>query len=245
MNSGASVVRAPPWKRSKWWCRSVRLEPTKECVLSLRDDREHHVLRLKMLPGYTGRDVDGLHGLIDNEVLKLIGLIERKYVSGVANGKVELRKLDLTRVVQCFTLDVISSIALGKSFGHLEKDEDVFLYISATDAALPVMLMSWLLPPVLLLLQSLLMRPLTPKPEDSFGLGKVIGIARKAVATRFGEKKQTARDMLGSFAAHGLTKDEAEAEAVVQVVAGSDTTATAIRATLLYIITSPRVYGKL
>lgn len=44
---------------------------------------------------------------------------------------------------------------------------------------------------------------------------------------------------------HGLTKHECETEALFQIVAGSDTTATAIRATLLYLMTTPFVYRAL
>ncbi|GKT45533.1 cytochrome P450 monooxygenase lolP1 [Colletotrichum spaethianum] len=53
------------------------------------------------------------------------------------------------------------------------------------------------------------------------------------------------RDMLGSFLAHGLTREEAEGETLVQIMAGSDTTATAIRTTMLYLMTSPSCYSKL
>jgi cytochrome P450 len=42
-----------------------------------------------------------------------------------------------------------------------------------------------------------------------------------------------------------LTQGQCEREALFQVLAGSDTTATAIRATVLYIITTPRVYEAL
>jgi hypothetical protein len=69
--------------------------------------------------------------------------------------------------------------------------------------------------------------------------------------------------MLGSFISHGLTEEEASSEAILQVylppppllpspsltkeisVAGSDTTATAIRATFLHIMTSPQTYSTL
>lgn len=51
--------------------------------------------------------------------------------------------------------------------------------------------------------------------------------------------------MLGSFLAHGLTREEAEGEMLLQIVAGSDTTATAVRTTMLYMLSSPTVYGRL
>jgi cytochrome P450 len=69
-------------------------------------------------------------------------------------------------------------------------------------------------------------------------------VAKKVVAERIASGKQR-RDMLGSFLAHGLTREEAESEALVQVMAGSDTTATAIRMTMLYLMGNPTAYGAL
>jgi cytochrome P450 len=51
--------------------------------------------------------------------------------------------------------------------------------------------------------------------------------------------------MLSSFIAHGLTESDLVAESVMQILAGGETTATGLRATLLYIITNPRVYTTL
>ncbi|KAJ9612576.1 hypothetical protein H2200_004173 [Cladophialophora chaetospira] len=51
--------------------------------------------------------------------------------------------------------------------------------------------------------------------------------------------------MLGSFVAHGLTQKDAESEPLVQIVAGSDTTATVIRIGIFHASTSPLVYRKL
>lgn len=49
----------------------------------------------------------------------------------------------------------------------------------------------------------------------------------------------------GAFIRHGLTRRQCETEALFQVMAGSDTTATAIRTTMLYIMTTPHIYTKL
>jgi len=72
-------------------------------------------------------------------------------------------------------------------------------------------------------------------------LGRIIGVAKEVVGKRFGPNKVVKSDMLGSFVNHGLTQEEAESESLVQIIAGSDTTATAIRATLLHILTNPHV----
>ena len=87
------------------------------------------------------------------------------------------------------------------------------------------------------------------------------------MSERFGNEKKDRNDMLGSFIRHGLSQREAESEVLAQMyalpvtspgrslekhanthlksVAGSDTTATALRVTLLHIITNPRVYNTL
>lgn len=49
----------------------------------------------------------------------------------------------------------------------------------------------------------------------------------------------------GSFIRHGLTKRQCEVEALIQIIAGSDTTATTIRATMLYLLSTPRAYRAL
>ena len=51
--------------------------------------------------------------------------------------------------------------------------------------------------------------------------------------------------MLGSFIRRGLSQADCEGETMIQIMAGSDTTATAVRATLLNIVTHPHVYVKL
>lgn len=67
-------------------------------------------------------------------------------------------------------------------------------------------------------------------------------VAKSVVAERFGENKVVRKDMLGSFIKNGLTQEEAGSETLLQIIAGSDTTATAIRATLLHLMSSPSAY---
>ena len=51
--------------------------------------------------------------------------------------------------------------------------------------------------------------------------------------------------MLGSFIRHGLSEDEAAGEALLQITAGSDTSASAIRTMMLHIVTNPGIYSRL
>lgn len=51
--------------------------------------------------------------------------------------------------------------------------------------------------------------------------------------------------MLGSFIRHGLTQEEAAGEVLLQVVAGSDTSAGTVRAVMLNVVTNACIYKKL
>lgn len=65
------------------------------------------------------------------------------------------------------------------------------------------------------------------------------------VAERFAPQATSRPDMLGSFVRHGLTQQEASGEALLQVVAGSDTSATTIRIILLNLFSNPSSYRRL
>lgn len=68
--------------------------------------------------------------------------------------------------------------------------------------------------------------------------------ANKVVAERFASTKPQ-RDMLASFIRHGLNQEEVSGEALLQIVAGSDTSATTIRIVLLHLLLNPPIYARL
>jgi cytochrome P450 len=70
-------------------------------------------------------------------------------------------------------------------------------------------------------------------------------IAKRLTAERFKSGAKVQKDMMGSFMRHGLTVEEAQGESLLQVVAGSDTTATTIRVIILNLLTSPLAYQRL
>ncbi|KAF4508881.1 hypothetical protein G6O67_005210 [Ophiocordyceps sinensis] len=226
-----------PYKRSVWY-NGMRLDPGKDNVLSQRDDELHARLRTKMAPGYSGKEVDDLEAKINQNVLALINLLDTSYVS--AN-----RPFDFGRKAQYFTLDVISDLAFGKPFGDIATDSDVHEYISTMEANMPNIILTSSLPWLLGLLGSPLFRWMLPSDKDMIGVGRTMAIAKQVVAERFGPDRKIQRDMLGSFVAHGLTQSEAESEILMQILAGSETTATAIRATMLHIISNARVVNML
>jgi cytochrome P450 len=154
--------------------------------------------------------------------------------------------MDLARKIQFFTLDVISSIGFGQPFGDLTSDSDMDSYIHSGEQALGFLTFATATGLISLLHWSWLARLLGPSEKDKTGFGKMMATARRFIDSRFTEKGVEERsDMLASFKRHGLSKDELFTESILQILAGSDTTAAAIRATMLYLIANPRVYAKL
>ena len=212
-------------------------------MVSLTDERKHAELRNRMAPGYSGKENQHLEQDVDEQLLKLFDLINSKYVARPEEGV--FRTVDLSRVTSFFTLDVISKIAFGQTFGFLDRDEDPFGYLKNLEQFLPAIIVFGVYTELTKVLKTPLMKAALPKSTDKRGLGRVMGFARDRVQERFGHKPITRQDMLGSFINHGLTQGELESETLTQITAGSDSTASALRLTLHFICTSPPILERL
>jgi len=193
---------------------------------------------------YSGKELGNsyLEDCIDNRLLDLFRLIKEKYTS----TSEKLNPIDFGRVTQYFVVDVITDIAFREPFGFLKANADVHGYIVTQEMLLPVF--EWLsaIPTMSKIAKNRWIAPhVMPKPTDKEGLGYMMGIAKRTVEQRFGPGKVVQNDMLGSFIKHGLDQKQAELEAALQVIVGSDTTVSALRTITMYIITHPKVYAKL
>ncbi|KAM0257753.1 hypothetical protein ACHAQJ_004204 [Trichoderma viride] len=224
------------YRRSSWY-DGMRFNPTEDNCLSTRDEKAHSILRSKMAAGYAGRDVDSLESKIDDSVREFLRLLGR-----YADNK---EPLDLGRKVQYFTLDVISNISYGGPFGFVETDSDVYEYIKTTEKNLPMVMLVTVFPWLLTLLNSPILKGLLPSTKDRLGFGRIMSIAKDVAAKRFKPDAKAEKDMLGSFIRHGLSQKESESEILLQIAAGSDTTASAIRSTMLEMCQNPDIIRKL
>lgn len=174
--------------------------------------------------------------------MDLVNLIETKYIS----TPTELKVLDLARVSQYFTLDVLTDVAFGYPFGFLAADDDLHDYIKSLGPLMPFMELQSNITWLARILNSRIVKKLaTPTANDGSGMGKMIGVAQQAVAERYKPGAKQKEDMLGSFIKHGLSQIQAESESLLQVMAGADSTATAVRVIMYLIMTNPLVYAKL
>lgn len=225
------------------WYLSTRIQPGHDSVFSGIDEDHHTKRRAQLASGqYSGKENPGLENDIDTQILNWIHLIKTKYITTSKS----FRPMDLARKAQYFTLDVITQIAFGEAFGDLVNDEDMHRYVQSTEEMLEVMAISGAIPALRYMFTIEWLGNLVfPSDKDSTGIGRLIGIAKDLISKRFGPKAVYRQDMIDSFIRHGLKQDELVSESLLQVLAGSDTSATSIRATMLYLMSHPRIYRKL
>ena len=193
--------------------------------------------------GYSGKENEHLEQDVDDQLLRMFELLNSKYLNRPDEGN--FVNVDVSRVTNFFTLDVISKVAFGQTFGFLEHDEDPFGYLKNLEQFLPAIIVFGVYTELTNLLKMPLMKAALPKSTDKRGLGRVMGFARDRVQERFGHKAIVRQDMLGSFIKHGLTQGELESETLTQITAGSDSTASALRLTLHFICTTPPILQRL
>ncbi|KAH6648403.1 pisatin demethylase [Truncatella angustata] len=231
------------YQKAPWYYHSARFEPGKDNIFTECDSDHHDDRRKKMAAGYSGKQNPTLEPSIDGHVKELVGLV-RKYATPAASTG-PLRPMDLSKKIPFFTLDVISHVGLGKPFGDLKADADVFDYLKSTEEGLRIGNTSLALGLNWLRELPVIGPAISPSEKDVSGFGKMMAEARKLVNERMTQSMDTKSDMLASFLRNGVSGEDLFQEAFEQILAGSDTTAASIRVILLYIISHPRVYARL
>ncbi|KAK4234750.1 cytochrome P450 [Achaetomium macrosporum] len=235
----------PGYKRSDWYFKPVRIEYHRDNLFSQTDTKLHDERRKQIAPGYSGRENLELESTIDTLVLDFINLIRTKYLSTPSSSS-PIIPLEIAKKIPFFTLDVISAVSFGRAFGMLRADEDIDHYVRLGEQGLRLNNTLMALGLGWLVKESILGKVLGPKPTDTSGFGAMQGACFRYVDDRVRNvKDDTRRDMLASFIRHGLRGDELRSEVLLQLIAGSDTTAGALRGILLYVMAHKRVCVKL
>lgn len=225
---------------------AVRFRKGEDNVISLRDEKTHTELRAKLSPGYSGKEVSAMESIIDESVAELMNLIEKKYLSDKDN----FIPMDISEKTNFFTLDVISALAFGQGFGNLRDDNDnpgiiqdlhKSIKMQALFHELPYLYLFWEKTGLLAWLQRYL--------GDDFGFNRLFKTADAAVERRFGKTGskpvEDKNDMMGSFIRHGLTRNQVQNETILQIFAGSDTTAGALRSILVPLMSNSQALSRL
>ncbi|KAM7192309.1 cytochrome P450 family protein [Naviculisporaceae sp. PSN 640] len=236
------------YQRSPWYT-GFRFNPESDNILTYNDNKEHHNIRSKLLPGYMGKGLGNHEDTVDEAILKFVNLINREYLT--TNGQVEPKLMDGSRAFVYFSSDVNSNIEFSTSFGYLEKNRDINGIIEALETLMPATTALALFPAANWLSRTRLVKPFLPKPTDKEGVGRLLGVVQQRVQERYREKgspetaKTRPRDVLQSFVETSLSPVEVEAEALVHLFGATDTTAAALRTTLFHLAAKPTAYRTL
>ncbi|RFN54531.1 pisatin demethylase [Fusarium flagelliforme] len=230
------AVRSP-YVRADWY-KGMRFEPDKDVILTYRDEK-HMEMRSKLAAGYAGRESENLEKSMDSRIAELLRLIKHKYTSD-DHG---YRPFDWGLMSSNLTLDVVTELGFSHCIGNIESNSDRYDYYGSIAKGLPIVTTLTVLPWIVCMFEnSRVLKWIMPSTEDKHGYGRLLGFAKKRARERFGPEKVEKRDMLGSFIRHGITQKEAEAETIVQMMAGTDLAATVLRVAVLYIITQPQAH---
>ncbi|POR38914.1 Putative cytochrome P450 [Tolypocladium paradoxum] len=210
----------------------IRITPGVDNVFSMRDDKLHKVLKSKMGPGYSGREMGGFEAGMDKHIASFVSLIERKYLSTPG----EYRPMDMAIKCNYFALDVISELGFGAAFGFLREDRDLYQYNEKTRRFFPFVMFISSVPALLSMLGRWPLNTMGPASGDSAGFGRLMRFAGSFVDGRLAPGSKRGKDMMQSFIDRGLTREELRQEVFTETLAGSDTIATAVRSTLLCLL---------
>lgn len=222
--------------------KAFRFDADRENVLSTTEPEALSYMRKRVTAGYSGKENSHLEPDMDRALWNLFKLWKDKYVADGSN----FRRMDLARMMQYLTLDIISTLSLGEPFGVLDKDEDLYEYIQTMTGTFPAMTFMSAVPALSRLMRiPSVQRALAPSAKDRIGMGRLKAVVREKISQRFSGAKEDRQDMIQSFIKHGLSQGEIEDDSMLQIMAGSDTTATILRVAFIYIISNPRIYREL
>lgn len=235
-----SAIRSPYGKDASY-LSGVR-HPEYHTMFSTLDASAHDAIKAKLANPYGGRETLGMEPIVDDMVNALLQNLRNKTSQGAGLSTI----INLATIVSYFTLDTITRITFGKAMGFLETDTDVGGLFAGSRSALKYftipMQTPWLRG---ITLSKWFIRTLGPKATDKDGFGVVIGAAQQAVRERYKPEAPDEKDLLGAFIRHGLPEGPCLSEILFSITAGSDTAASTIRCTMLYLMSTPRVYNKL
>lgn len=194
---------------------------------------------------------------------ELVELV-RKYATSTVSTKPSA-SVDLAEKIPFFTLDVISHVGLGEAFGDLKADQDLRGYLKSTEEGLKIGNTAFAMGIAWLKDTPIIGPAISPSEKDATGYGNMMAEARRIVNSRRAKSIEGKSDMFASFVRHGVAGDDlckpymgryvlynmstnhlrSVQEVFEQILAGSDTTAAAIRIILLYVMSHRRVYAKL
>ncbi|PHH74504.1 hypothetical protein CDD82_4902 [Ophiocordyceps australis] len=235
------VNNKPSYRRADSYYHACRIEYNRDNVFTETNNGIHGARRRQLAPGYSGRDNEQLEEAIDEYVGQLVSLIRTKYLSSTEGVKA----LNLGQKLQYTTFDIIGRVGIGADFGLLGTDSDPSKFVLSSERGLVEANRAYAYGYWRLCSLPYVGRFLLPSMADAQGFGRLIAAVYERVDERCKDPDGKPADMVKSWMRHGLSRDELRSEALEQILAGAETTSTALRAAMLHLATNARVAAKL
>lgn len=237
------------YDRSSWY-NATKFNPYTDSTLNISDHVAHDKRKGQISTAYniSGREVELIEPNIDKQILAMVDLLKAKYAYRSTAENPVPPLLDFSDLSSYLTMDVITRAAFGQEFGHMKTESDVTGFLTQFRENWPFLALVTEWPALRSMLYSKPYLSLFgPKVTDKKGMGRIMSVVAQHVKERFDkpDSKSAQKDMLGSWIQHGVTQKQCEAEGILALIAGSETTASVMRVTLLSILSSPPVYQKL
>lgn len=224
MTNDAGVIRhingvRTGYKRSSWY-HSFRINPYRENMISTTNDAFHTYLKSRTNGGYSLKETPAIESSIDDTIAELKLLLRTTYLSTAGDS----RPMDWANVAEYLTLDTLSKVSYGSSFGCLKANRDVHGFVESSKSGMKFMTLCAEIPVLRAILTSkFALVFFGPKSTDHRGIGPLMrsvlssfvfnGSARikliwysescrlsqEAVSPRFGADAKDQPDMLVSF----------------------------------------------
>ncbi|KAF3019341.1 hypothetical protein E8E14_010372 [Neopestalotiopsis sp. 37M] len=226
------------------WYKGGRFNPYHDSVFTLTNQADHKERKTKIVGAFVGREAPLIETGVNEQVLSLLKVIRDNHLC--SPGTNQNKVLDFAPLSNYFTMDAISKVAFGQEFGFLKANDDLYGLLREVRENWPRLAMALDVPYFRdLIFSPAFLSRFGAKETDEKGMGKCMGVAKDLVEKRFAADTKDKRDLLGYWIRNGMKKWECEVDGLFLIIAGSDTTASVIRITMLYLMTCPQVYRKL
>ncbi|KAI0977109.1 putative benzoate 4-monooxygenase cytochrome P450 [Xylaria arbuscula] len=228
------------------WFDSLRIDPNRSNLITDRDRAHHEMLRSKLASGYGGKDVEDFEHTIDENLMNWVLYIQ---ANAMSNQQATL-EFDIARSIQWLLYDMICRLCFGVPGGFVDEHKDQHDFQETLEERLPIVEQfavlteanSW----VRMIDRIPVLRRILPSSKDKEGLGVILRLAENAIAERQdSQHKPYKYGILDSWLRTDVDRNILPSEIAIALFAGSDTTATSIRALLLHVISNPLVYLRL
>ena len=228
--------------KSEWWL-ALRAQPDHVPHSTELDQRAHNVKKKRVSGAFSMSSVLKLESKADAIIAKFIEQLSTKFAD---TGAV----CELSAWTHWVAFDIVMDLVFSAKPGFVEHAKDVNGLIASLHYLLNTAQFVAMHPVIMKILYiPFINRHLAPQPTDKKGPGLVNGFAYTQVRERFSNDttKEPKSDILQSIIDYrdregdNTHQKTIENEAVGPVLAGSDTTATVLRAAVLYVATNPRI----